>query len=234
MKYSTIPYGRAPKVVTPCLELTPTEMMFYLYLPIRFPFEDDSWESEYNYRFWVPKNLQFAWPFIEMVWADTGIKTFDTHFVYLTAKTMYVEPGAPGNRPGWHADGYGSNGDLNYIWYDSNPTEFAEMPFENIPDDDMASMEAMAIQIAQESCRLVARPLPIKTYPCKSVLRLDESVVHRVSPFVTPGVRTFLKASVSRHRYNLKGNSHNHLVHYDWEMHDRLAIRNTDSKDFVR
>ncbi|MBZ5864318.1 hypothetical protein LAG72_24625, partial [Escherichia coli] len=52
----------------------------------------------------------------------TGSRWQDS-FVYLSVKILHVTPDAPGNRPGWHSDGFLTN-DLNYIWADRNPTEF--------------------------------------------------------------------------------------------------------------
>lgn len=210
-------YGAGPKVIGH-IPLHNPEMMFYLYLPIKM---NDGIDIR------VPERLQYARPLIEAVISDASeaLPDFDDHYIFLTAKTLYVEQGSPGNRPGWHADGYGSHGDLSYIWHDMNPTEFAEQEFVDIPDDDFESMVAMEKQI---------KPECIVTYPDCTLLRLDESVVHRVNPIVNRGVRTFIKLSVSRHRYNLAGNSHNYLFDYDWELHNRGDVRNMDNKDFVK
>jgi hypothetical protein len=210
-------YGNPPKVLGH-IPLNTGEMMFYLYLPIKMA-------GEFSIR--VPDRLRFTDPVLEAVIADAteALPDFDDHYIYLTAKTLYVEQGSPGNRPGWHADGYGSNGDLSYIWHDMNPTEFAEQEFKDIPDDDFASMSEMERQI---------NPSKIKVYPDCTLLRLDESVVHRVNPIVNRGVRTFIKVSVSRHRYNLAGNSKNYLFDYDWDLFDRSDVRNCDNKDFVK
>lgn len=225
--YSTIPYGNPPKVLGE-IDLNPTEHMLYLYLPILMP----------GKMMQLPKRLDFIRPLIKPILMDVmeDRDLFDK-YVYVTAKTCWVEPGAPGNRPGWHADGFGSDGDLNYIWYDMNPTEFAMLPFSNIPTDDMAMLAKIEEQInIYRHIHLGGSPSfdPIVTYPNKTLLRLDESVVHRVNPNPKPGLRTFIKISVSKHKYNLKGNSHNYLFDYDWKMFDRADIRNTDNKDFVK
>lgn len=207
-------YGNAPAVPThfdPVID----EMMFYLYLPIKMPHSS----------FQIPPRLRRFHQMTDFMAEDaSAILDLEKHYVYLTAKTLFVEPGAPGNRPGWHVDGWGSNGDLNYIWSDRNPTEFCIQSFENVPDEDFGSLRAFKAQ---------ARPENTLCYPDKTLLRLDETVVHRVNPVVKPGVRTFVKYSVSRHRYNLKGNSHNYLFDYDWHMYDRQVLRNIDNKDYV-
>jgi hypothetical protein len=222
MRISTIPYGAAP-VDLGHHQLDPSEMLVYLYLPVRMA----RCEGAANEGTRLPQRLAFVRGIVDAAIADAG-RTLDVaeHYVYLTAKTLWVEPGFSGNRPGWHADGYGSGGDLNYIWHDMNPTQFAVQPFEAIPDDDFASMQAMEAQID---------PARIVTYPDSHLLRLDESVVHRVNPDIQAGMRTFVKISVSRHRFNLRMNSHNHLFDYAWTMHDRAEVRNMDSsnKDHV-
>lgn len=214
-----IKYGRAPAVLNQ-LSIETGEMMHYLYLPIklagsRVPL--------------VEPRLFHMTGLIALTMADArkmlGEEWHQDHYVYLTAKTLFVSPGSPGNRPGWHADGYGSDGDLNYIWHDKNPTEFAIQKFTRIPKDDIKSLATFEKQV---------KPECIQTFPNKTLLRLDESVVHRVGPVVETGVRTFIKVSISRHRYNLLGNSINYSLNYDWEMHDRADIRNLDNKDFVK
>lgn len=218
----SIQYGAAPTDLGH-FDLDIREHLLYLYLPIKLP-GDFFWYPN------LPKRLHFAFDVI-----DAAVQDFkdsmkfehrwrDDIYVYLTAKTMWVEPGCPGNRPGWHADGYGSDGDLNYIWYDMNPTEFAVQSFRDIPTDDLKCLAALEDQVSPEH---------VVRYDTRRLLRLDERVVHRVNPNPRAGLRTFVKVSVSRHKYNLKGNSHNYLIDYDWEMHDRIERRNVDNKDFV-
>lgn len=209
-------YGNPPKILGE-VDLKPTEHMIYLYLPIMMP--DD-------FRVYLPERLKFT----DILIRDCLVDSMDRFsavpfYVYLTVKTCWVEAGAPGNRPGWHVDGYGSDGDWNYVWHSMNPTEFAVQEFKDVPDDDFGSLAAFEKQVLSRC---------IVTYPDRTLLRLDESVVHRVNPNPKPGVRTFVKVSVSQHRYNLKGNSHNYLVDYDWDMYDREEFRNMDNKDFVK
>ena len=215
--FSSIPYGRAPEVLGE-LPLQPSEHMIYLYLPIKMA-------GSIEIR--APERLRYMDTLISAVQDDAMLQRADylDHYVFLTAKTLFVDGGYAGNRPGWHADGYGSGGDLNYIWHNMNPTQFAVQQFVNIPDDDMQSMVEMDRQADVEG---------LTEYPNQTLLRLDESVVHRVNPTVLPGLRTFIKLSVSKHQYNLEGNSHNYLFDYSWDMHRRDIPRNVDNKDFVR
>ncbi len=212
-----IAYGQEPRDLG-SYTLEPTEMMFYLYLPIIMPGDAG---------IHIPDRLRFldrlTIAVIQDIREHLGEPAWKKHYVYITAKTMWVEPGNPGNRPGWHADGFGSDGDLNYIWHDMNPTEFCVQDFENVPTDDAGMLEAIESAVDMRNIRI---------YPNGHLLRLDESVIHRVSPVINPGVRTFIKYSVSKHKYNLVGNSHNHLILYDWIMYKRAEDRNCDNKDF--
>jgi hypothetical protein len=217
-KVSRISYGKAPKIIGR-VELSPSEHMIYLYLPVKMP--DDE-------RVYLPKRLRFCDKVLTMAMEDAafelGYKAFEDYHVYLSVKTMIVGEGCPGNRPGWHADGFGSNGDLNYVWYDMNPTQFVVQSFDGVSEDDRQCLSDLTRQ---------ANPEYVVVYPPLLVLRCDESVVHRVNPNPQEGLRTFVKVSISKKKYNLRGNSHNYLIDYNWEMHDRQKLRNTDNKDFV-
>lgn len=63
-------------------------------------------------------------------------------------------------------------------------------------------------------------------YAVKHILRLNQAVLHKVDTRIAPGVRTFIKVSVSNHRYALRGNSINHDLATDWIYEDRQAERN--------
>ena len=187
------------------------EMMFYLYLPINIPSQEPA----------IPERLEIYRKIIARAATDylTIEGANDDAHAYITAKTMFVEPGSPGNRPGWHCDGFGSNGDINYIWSDMNPTEFAIGDHFKITDDDSLSMKQMEEQ---------ARDAVIKTYPSCTLLRLDEGVIHRVGESVVKGVRSFLKITFSEHQFRNKGNSINYLLDYNWNMKPRGLERNLD------
>lgn len=213
-----IPYGNAPQIIGQ-VELKPVEQMLYLYLPVMMP-NDES--------IYLPSNLTFLDKVLQIALEDAykQLPDFILHHAYLTVKTMWVGGSAGiGNRPGWHADGFGSHGDLNYVWYNLNPTQFAVQHFAGVSTDDSQCLIDLEEQV---------HPEYIVVYPHGTVLRLDESVVHRVNPIAQEGLRTFIKISISKNRYNLQGNSHNYMIDYDWEMHDRSLLRNTDNKDFVR
>ena len=194
-------YGDAPEVLGN-FSPWPCEMMFVQYLPIVMP------------NFWprIPPNIQCFERLIDRALWDLKLSE---HYVYLTAKRLYVTPQCRGNRPGWHSDGFGSD-DVNYVWSDAHPTEFCEQPFD-LSDDHAESLRQMEQQ---------ARPENIRTYPNGTLLRLTPSVIHRVSEQPFEGWRTFVKISVSKHRYDLEGNAHNYLFDYDWPMRPRELVRN--------
>jgi len=192
-------YGSAPQVTIPC-DLSLGEYCYSMYLPIKMPFTGVR----------VPSNLKWLKPLVNRVMILEAVE--DKH-IYLTVKHMYVE-GTQGNRPGWHSDGFMSE-DINYIWYDSSPTEFCIQGF-NLSQDHQLSLQEMEEQGDINN---------IVTYPCKTLLRLDQYVIHRTA-IAPPGVRAFVKISISKDRYNLAGNAHNCLFNYDWDMHPRASYRN--------
>lgn len=198
-------YGQEPHVVGHVL-LDPKEMCFVQYLPIAMTDCD---------RVEIPDNLSWTRPLVNMVLKE-GVS--DESYLYLTVKHLYVTPSNMGNRPGWHSDGFGTD-DINYIWCDQYPTEFCIQDF-NLSEDCGTSLTEMEQQ---------ARAQNVKTYGENTLLRLDKYNIHR-TPIIGEGYRTFVKISVSKDRYNLKGNAHNYLFDYDWEMALRSDSRNHPSK----
>ena len=212
-----IPYGKEPTNLG-TLNMNPEEHMNYLYLPLKLA------DMSTLYTKFIPERLRYANMFIYKALSDYG--NISDHYVYLTAKTLWVDKATPGNRPGWHCDGFGSNGDVNYIWFNMNPTQFftTEDPIAGVPTDDAAMLEYIENIIDLDA---------VWDGNINTIYRLDEAVIHRVNPVRQAGIRTFLKLSISKHKYNLKGNSHNYLLNYCWHMYDRAENRNCDNKDFV-
>lgn len=198
-----------------------TEYMHYLYLPVDMPTRTAG--------FRLPPNLAFLTELL------SGLEFWErSHFgnrwdyIYITARRGYAAPGNPLNRPGWHADGFGTQ-DINYIWSDRWPTRFALLDFADISTDHVRSAEQFEEQIAAyqskhgfggpDDCIVSGKPL--------YVYRLTPEVIHSTPIIPAPGGdRSFLKVSFSNDKYNLLGNSHNHLFDYKWKMHDRRAVRN--------
>lgn len=199
---SRVIHGAPPHVVG-VFDLPKPELMFVQYMPIKLAGSS---------RWAVPGNLQPFAPLMERIECEKH------DHVYLSARHLFVAAGTVPNRPGWHADGFGTS-DVNYIWADSIPTEFCVQPF-TLSDDHSISMAQMEQQ---------ARPANLRTYPDKTLLRLDASVIHRPAVAKASGFRVFVKFSVSRDRYDLEGNAHNPLLDYDWPLHARAVARNNPS-----
>lgn len=201
-------YGTTPEVIGN-YQLEVHEMMLYLYMPISMP-------SHYECAF--PLRLK---PFAEVIWESMNHETrLGNHFDYwyVTAKHRYVTPDSM-NRPGWHCDGFMTD-DVNYIWSDCVPTEFAFQYLE-LTQDDAISMQEMEDQIKAEN---------IRTYEAGDLLRLTQEHVHRVPVCDYSGMRTFFKLTGSNSKFDLKGNTHNYLIDYDWPMRERKEDRNMESE----
>lgn len=202
-------YGQLPAVLK-SLSLHSDEMFFYQYLPIKL---------QKQYAPIVEDRLKFIEPLIGLVCCDFigefGLNAYTDSFVYVTAKRLFQKEECPFNRPGYHSDGFMTN-DINYIWYDSNPTIFNNSDFRISKHDhnSLIEMEEQALSSHEV------------TYPVGTVLRLNEFCIHKVSDNIIPGIRTFIKISFSPDKYDLKGNSVNHLLAYEWEMKDRKIERN--------
>lgn len=183
------------------------EFVYHLYMPIAMlP------AKGINKGLRVPAHLQCFMPLIaSALWHTPS----EGKYVYLTVKKMYVQKGQDANRPGWHIDGYGTD-DLNVIWCDTIPTEFTFGEFD-LSEDHEQSLKDLELQVS---------PNVLLTYAPHSLLKLDNTVVHRVAVCKEDCIRTFVKISISKHQYNLEGNSHNHLFDYNWSITARITARN--------
>ena len=95
-------------------------------------------------------------------------------------------------------------------------TVFNDSEF-SITQDDAISMEEMQAQ---------ARNDRNVTFANKTLLRLNQYVVHRIALPQEDGMRAFLKITFSKDRYDLLGNSRNYLMDYRWGMRPRGQKRN--------
>lgn len=246
MPETTAPfYGEAP---TPILDLDLSgaprpgvkrawswhEFMHYLYLPVRIPAADPGLHAAME-GVVLPDRLAFLSEPVMAALADARATAphLADPYLYVTARRGYATPGNPLNRPGWHTDDFGGT-DLNYIWTDAFPTRFllAERPLD-ISSHDQVSMEDMAAWAAlADNAEAALGPdgLRIEDGPVNTLLRLTPHVIHTTPEIPGPGgVRSFFKISVSTHRYDLLGNSHNYGLDYDWPLYDRQALRNQPS-----
>lgn len=203
-------YGAEPADLG-IIDLSPTEMMFWLYCPVKKPYG----------QIYLPFTLEQYKPIVESVLKDCYV---GNKYIYITAKTLWVEGKYVGNRPGWHSDGFGTD-DLNYIWYDRNPTEFLIGDFELSTDctESMDQMYEYSLDAANEQ---------FKTYPEKHLLRLDQRVIHKCPHIYAPGMRTFVKISISGDPYDLEGNSINPHFGEIFDKKARLTSRNHPSSKY--
>lgn len=199
-------YGKSPKVLGR-ITIPFNEYMYYQYLPIKlantYTIKLEERLSQINY---IISNC------VDDYIMDYSKQSYLKSYIYLTVKHQYQR--ASFNREGWHSDGFLSD-DINYIWCNSQPTEFAIQEF-NLSNDDKQSIIDMENQVKPEN---------IITYPVNHILRLDQYVIHRVGSLVE-GLRSFVKITFSPYKYNLIGNSHNYELDYDWKMHPRNKERN--------
>ena len=157
-------------------------------------------------------------------------------YVYITIDQKRVKAGTTGRRAGAHSDGYvetdneqvdiiAENADIiakqagpithTYVWYDCLPTEFFKVPFPLGDRSDKGSLRTFD-DIA-DSCSSDQ----IVTYPEQSLLFLTPYVVHRCAVADKTCYRTFVKISVSDKLFRRKGNTHNPLFDYAWDMSKR-------------
>lgn len=197
-------YGIEPDVIS-VREIECREMMFYLYLPIKM-------SKDLDIR--IPERLKIFQPLINDMLKNEG-ENINDKYIYLTAKHVYVTPDNPANRPGYHSDGFGTD-DINYIWTNKFPTVFCIQDF-SLSEDCNTSISEMEEQVKEEN---------EMTFMVNTLLRLDQFNVHRCPTIHAGDMRTFVKISISNHKYNLVGNSHNFLFDYDWKMFDRDELRN--------
>lgn len=246
-------YGDAPVDLGPLNLDVWDEFLHYLYLPVRLPRHDGphvfdhgvltgamldgaDWSEEQEaIALWAfPPRLAFLEPVARRVVDDARAAAphLDDPYVYVTARRGYASPGNPLNRPGWHCDDFGGT-DLNYIWSDTYPTRFllSEDPLQISDDDEQSMVDMAAYAAAPDACKAFRcscrQKLRVVNGPAGHLLRLDPHIIHDTPEIPAPGgMRSFFKISVSSHRYNLRGNSHNHLLNYDWPMYDRGWMRN--------
>lgn len=203
-------YGKLPAVVGNYCLSEDVEMMFVQYLPIKlkgqFFFQLDERLSPFRRILYAAK-LDYCVLY--------GIEEFENSYVYLTLKSMYQSPNNSFNREGWHSDGFLTN-DINYIWSDKNPTIFCKGDFD-LTLDDTISLDEMRQQ---------AHSKETVEFNNGDLLRLDQFNIHKVGNCKQSGIRNFLKISISKDQYNLKGNAHNYKLNYKWDMIDRKIERN--------
>lgn len=185
------------------------EVMYYLYLPVSRPGD--------NAMSLPDQRLNFILPLLRRIFEDEPTRC-EREWVYVTIKKMYVGGGVTPNRPGWHCDGFLSD-DLNYVWADCIPTVFTKGKFEVSPDHVESLRQFDEQAEAQADLNIV--------YPDCTLLKLDSTVVHRVNTEHTAQtMRTFVKVTISKNRFNLADNSRNTMLPDDGPRYERALVRN--------
>jgi hypothetical protein len=206
-------YGKPP-VYLGQYPISLPEVMYYLYLPVQM--NELGLGGTANLR--LPPNLECC---RGMISRATVFAQRRFPYIYLSARKGWATPDNPLNRPGWHADGFGSE-DLNFVWWTGPGTRFAVQEFVGISDDHIESLRQFDAQIDPER---------IVTYPEKGLYALDARMIHATPLIELPGcMRQYIKISLSDHRYNLENNSHNYLFDYDWPLTKREVLRNDTHK----
>lgn len=215
----SIVYGKLPVFIDNFPGADLKEVMYYLYLPVRMAGSRDVR---------LPVNIAHLLPMLTRVYnyaAKYLVKQYA--YAYVSARKGFASPDNPLNRPGWHADGFGTE-DVNFVWWSGAGTRFAHQAFDSISPDHLESMKQFEEQVRAEN---------VVTYPEHGLYMIDPSVVHATPIIQPPGeMRQYIKISLSDHRYNLENNSHNYLFDYNWPMFGRDATRNdpnTAQQDYV-
>lgn len=202
-------YGQTPKHLG-VYSVDCKEMMFYQYLPIKMAG---------TYAVNVPKQLDIFRQLLTKIENDFidnyGMTLLKEVYIYVSAKYLYQPRGISYNRPGFHCDGFMTD-DVNYIWSDKFPTIFNVGTF-NLTQDDKVSIEEMEQQAISNNNI---------SYLNNSLIMLDQYNVHKVGDVTEADMRTFLKVSFSKDKYDLEGNAHNYLIDYQWDMKPRQPQRN--------
>ena len=189
------------------------EYCYYLYMPIKLA-------GDFSYK--IEKRLDLFIYIIDDCIRDYtktyGIYNYYDSYIYLTVKHKYQTKTDSINRSGWHIDGYDPDSDfkeINYLWSNVQSTIYNSSSF-NLSKDHALSLEQMKEQ---------ALPENDYTFPDNSLVRVDDTIVHRVGDIIE-GNRCFVKVTFSNKRFNLLGNTRNYLLNYNWKMYTRDKTRN--------
>lgn len=215
-------YGAPPIKVAEFPDVDLQEVMYYLYLPVKFP-------GIRGRRY--PDNIQQVIPLVDTAirWAAARGRDVTKDYAYVSARKGWATPDNPLNRPGWHADGFGTD-DINFVWWIGAGTRFAVGDFGSVPESHTDSLHHFEQQadraMTYERIGLRGDVKIITNYPAKTLYAIDPFVVH-ATPLIEKGEwRQYVKVSLSTHRYNLENNSHNYLFDYDWPLFGREEVRN--------
>ena len=207
-------YGTLPQDLG-FININNDESCLCLYMPIKL---------KNRYHEVLPRHLQKYQRILDCVHDDLIIGAKSTSgyvdkYIHLTVKAQFVSGQCTGQRSGWHSDGFMTD-DVNYIYYDSFPTEFydgSKLKLQLTQDHNKSLDELKKMDVFMRN--------EIVTFPEKHLLKLDQYVIHRPQEYMVPSFRTFVKVSVSDHLYALKGNT----INYEPKIYD--VLRNVEYKE---
>jgi len=202
-------YGQLPKVVD-YIECINEQMMFYQDMPIKFP-KDISCKIEKRLMNYYEVISSSCNNFIETF----GMKEYESRYVYVSVKYLFQKKDCSYNRMGWHSDGFMSD-DITYIWSDKFPTIFNTSNFV-LTQNHEASLKEMQEQADEKNNT---------NYLENTLVRINQYNIHKVADVTEDGMRSFVKVSFSKDKFDLLGNSHNYELEYKWDMKLRNTNRN--------
>lgn len=193
----------------------------YLYLPISLKGSPE---------ITLPLDIRYNTGLLAMIFnCLQSFGDIENKYVYLSLERSMVAKGKTQKRPGFHCDGYLTE-DSNFLWANTLPTQFLlgnYIVYGNHHDTSLFDI------YAKENIGNI--------YPAgiKEIIRTGPTDIHAATKntHFKEVDRTFAKISISDDRYNLKGNSINTELEYDWKMYDREAVRNHPQykeKDFIK
>lgn len=215
-------YGAWPIPIGDFQHVDLREVMYYLYLPVVMPGLDG---------IRLPPNIRDLRQMVSTVQAYCAAAGRDItrdHF-YVSARKGWATQDNPLNRPGWHADGFGTD-DLNFVWWRGAGTRFLIGEMGDVPKDHKTSLDHFEERARWTYAGAETRCKVVDDLPEARLYALDPFVVHATPNISTPGYRQYVKVSVSRHQYNLENNSHNYLFNYSWPLSSREKVRNDTFK----
>lgn len=187
-------------------------------LPIKFPgIEEYRLPAEFG-------DSEFAALIKRIASVESAInpRVLDYH-AYLTLDLRPVIAGSTQRSPGAHVDGFQGARispklpiDHSFTIVDCLPTLFHEQAFDvgGLDERFHDFFEAFQRQIDPLSATN-------RTYPAHTLLFMDSYAVHSASVAKEAMQRCFVRLSYSVRKFDRRGNGHNPMFDYSWEMVDR-------------
>lgn len=146
----------------------------------------------------IPKELQWCMPLIKKADSYQKVMGINHAFCYLTVRSGIVDSVTDDE---WHTDGFSTKithlPEQNYIWSDTNPTEYIMKPIQFPKDfDPLVHNVHKYIQNKILDEKPIDKVMSqVRTCKEKHVYCLDPYVIHRRSPETKGIQRTFVRVS---------------------------------------